>query len=171
VTGEGSDRRAAKRSGSAADDRLIVVELEHGRWRHGGWALVGLVLGGVVVWKLGMVAKGLGAILIAVGLYHLVRFGSTLRHPAGAIRVGDDGVRLPRGVCTGDELVLAQDQIRHAYFLRRAVPWTQTGPVLVVEIAADHGARALLYPRDWFASDADQRRVARALNRRLGRLP
>jgi hypothetical protein len=35
--------------------------------------------------------------------------------------------------------------------------------VLVVEL----GARALTYPRDWFASEADQRQVIHALRRHL----
>jgi hypothetical protein len=36
---------------------------------------------------------------------------------------------------------------------------------LVIETSDER----FVYPRDWFASDSDQRRVAHALGRRLGR--
>ena len=45
------------------------------------------------------------------------------------------------------------------YFLRRSVPWNRAAPVLVVEL----GERRSLFPRDWFASEADQRHVVHAL--------
>jgi hypothetical protein len=46
-----------------------------------------------------------------------------------------------------------------AYFLRRSVPWTKAAPVLIVEV----GERAYVYPRDWFRTEADQRRILDAL--------
>lgn len=58
--------------------------------------------------------------------------------------------------------VVAKPQdVTAAYFLRRSVPWNQAAPVLVVEL----GAKAMLFPRDWFASEADQRHVIHALLR------
>jgi hypothetical protein len=45
------------------------------------------------------------------------------------------------------------------YFLRRSVPWNRSAPVLVVEL----GKRAMAFPRDWFATEADQRRIVHAL--------
>jgi hypothetical protein len=167
LIGEGSERHSGRRSRGVTEDRNVTVEFEHGRWGHGGWALFGLVVGSLLLWHLGIVGKGLGAVLVGFGVYHGVAFARTLLHPAGEIRVTDTEVRLPRGLCRSGALAVAPEAIRHAYFLRRSVPWSKAGPVLVVETEG----QTHLFPRDWFASDADQRRVAHALNRRLDRLP
>jgi hypothetical protein len=103
---------------------------------------------------------------VLVGAFNLKSFAMTLVNGAGRIVVGDDQVVLPRGLCRGEPVTLALDAVRHAYFLRRAVPWTRAGPLLVVETVD----RVFTYPRDWFASDVDQQQVAATLNRRLGRL-
>jgi hypothetical protein len=42
------------------------------------------------------------------------------------------------------------------------VPWTRAAPVLVIE-SKD---RAFTYPRDWFITEADQRRIVRELHAR-----
>jgi hypothetical protein len=47
------------------------------------------------------------------------------------------------------------------YFLRRSVPWNRSAPVLVIEL----GPKAMAFPRDWFASEADQRHIIHALMR------
>lgn len=169
VTGEESERRGAARRArsTGADEHSVAVLFESGRLRHGGWAAAGLLVGAALVWKLGVVGKGVGVALIALGLLNLVRFVRSLRHPAGELRVSDAEVRLPRGLCAADPVVVSPEQVTAAFFLRRAVPWAKAGPILVIE--AD--GRSFAFPRDWFASDADQRRVARALNKRLGRLP
>jgi hypothetical protein len=46
-----------------------------------------------------------------------------------------------------------------SYFLRRSVPWNRASPELVVEL----GDKAMAIPRDWFATEADQRHVVHAL--------
>jgi hypothetical protein len=74
-------------------------------------------------------------------------------------------VRLPDGLCVKGARTVPWDGIRHVFFLRRSVPWARTGPILVIETED----RTFSYPRDWFASDSDQRRVAHAIFRRLGR--
>ena len=112
------------------------------------------------------IALGFGVLLLALGAVHAYRFVRTLLHEAGRIELRDDSVVLPDALCREGAHTVPYDQIRHAFFLRRAVSWSQTGPVLVVETSE----RAFMYPRDWFSSDSDQRRVALALNRRLGRL-
>ena len=61
----------------------MTVAFEHGRWRHAGWAAFGVIAGGFLVWKLGVVGKGVGAVLIAIGAYNAFRFVRTLLHPAG----------------------------------------------------------------------------------------
>ena len=53
------------------------------------------------------------------------------------------------------------------YFLRRSVPWNRSAPVLVVEL----GPKAMAFPRDWFASEADQRRIVHALLQVRGDVP
>ena len=54
---------------------------------------------------------------------------------------------------------VAPTDVTAVYFLRRSVPWNRSAPVLIVEL----GARAMAFPRDWFASEADQRHVIHAL--------
>jgi len=71
-------------------------------------------------------------------------------------------VELPRGLCKGEPAAFPLDKVQHAYLLRRAVPWTRAAPVLVIE--AD--GRAFSYPRDWFLTEADQRRIVRELHAR-----
>jgi hypothetical protein len=167
VTGEGSERRAARKSRGTADDRVVTVAFENGRWRRAGWAGFGLVLGVLLIWQLGVVGQVLGALLLALGGWNAFRFVQTLRHPAGEIAVTEQELRLPHGLCSGGHTVVDPATVEHAYFLRRAVPWAIAGPILVIEAAG----KTYSFPRDWFATDADQRRIAHALNRRLGRLP
>ncbi len=159
-----ADRAApARRGARAGSEGELRVTLEHGRWRHFGWIVAGLLGGGFLVWKLGTVGKGVGVVLLALAALHVYRFTRTLLRPAGTIDVRDEVVVLPQALCHKSAHELGYDKIRHAYFLRRAVPWTRTGPILVIET----DDRVFTYPRDWFASDSDQRRVALAINRRI----
>lgn len=158
-----SERRRGRK---ARDKGPIAIDLEHGRWRHFGWAAGSVVVGVLLVWKLGTVGKGVGVALFVLAAFNALRFVRTLLHEPGQIRVGDDGVQLPDGLCRGATSRYEVADIRHAFFLRRALPWTQAGPVLVVETPD----KVYAYPRDWFSSDSDQRRVQMAINRRLGRL-
>lgn len=163
---------AAARSGRSAGSRrgagesTFHVTLEHGRWRHLGWVVVGAIAGCLLLWKLGAVGKAIGVLLLGISALHVVRFVRTLLHPAGRIELGEDSILLPTGLCREGAHVVPYAHVRHAFFLRRAVPWSRTGPILVIETSE----RVFLYPRDWFSSDSDQRRVAMALNRRLGLL-
>ena len=162
-----ASRPARARAGQAArqeSESEFQVALEHGRWRHFGWLVVGGALGAFLLWKLGTVGKGLGVILILVGVVNLVRFARTLLRSAGSIAVTEEAVRLPEGLCRGRAHTIEYGAIRHAFFLRRAVPWTRTGPILVIET----DRRVFSYPRDWFTSDSDQRRIAHAIHRRIG---
>ena len=132
------------------------------RYRHLAWMGFGVITGALLIWKLGSVGQWLGVVLLAVGAVATYSFVRTLLFPAGTISVGDDGVELPRGLCRGAPVKLRLDEIEHAYLLRRAVPWTRAAPVLVIEA----GGRPYSYPRDWFVTEADQRRVVRELNAR-----
>jgi hypothetical protein len=87
-------------------------------------------------------------------------FARTVIFAPGTIIVDGSQVVLPRGLCRSKPATFARDRVEHVYLLRRAVPWTRAAPVLVIE--AD--GKAFSYPRDWFASEADQRRVIRALH-------
>jgi hypothetical protein len=155
--------RAGRRSGSAS---TFQVALEDGRMRHLTWVAIGVGGGCLLLWWLGAVGKAIGVFLLAVAALHVYRFVRTLLHPAGRIEVGDQSIVLPQGLCEPSAHTVPYDQIRHAFFLRRAVPWTRTGPLLVIETSD----QVFIYPRDWFSSDSDQRRIALELNRRLGRL-
>ncbi len=122
--------------------------------------MIGGIVGALFVNSLGTLGKGVGLVLIALGAWSLFQFIRTLLHPPGALVIDAETVELPRGVCRGTPSTVARSQVTSAYFLRRAVPWTQAAPVLVVEA----GGRAFLYPRDWFVSEADQRRVLDTLS-------
>lgn len=132
------------------------------RYRHLSWLGFGVVTGALLIWKLGTVGQWLGVGLIAIGLVAGYAFVRTLLFEAGTIRVSGGGVELPRGLCKGEPATFPLDQVRHAYMLRRAVPWTRAAPVLVIEA----GGKAFTYPRDWFATEADQRRIVRELHQR-----
>lgn len=136
----------------------VVVHLQHARGRHARWVLLGGVLGVLCILNLGTLGKGVGFGLVLVSVwsaYHLLR---TFLFSPGDIVLARDRVSLPRGLCQGAAVELPRSAVTTAYFLRRAVPWNRAAPVLVIE--AD--GRAFLYPRDWFASEADQRRVVEA---------
>lgn len=156
-------KRARRRAAAAGP---IDVRLEHARWRHFGWALGSAAVGVLLLWKLGTVGKWVGIGMCLFGVWSARSFVLTLLRAAGRIRVGESELELPRGLCRTDPLAIPVDKLRHAYFLRRKVPWMKTPPVLVVETTEG----VLLYPRDWFRTDSDQQRVALALNERLGRL-
>jgi hypothetical protein len=149
----------------AKPSEAVEVHLEHARWRHFGWMMFGLVAGVLLVWIFGIVAKVLGIVFLLIAAVAGYGFVRTLLHPPGRIVVGDGKVTLPAGLCRGVEHRYDLDQVRHAFFLRRAVPWTRASPVLVIEVAE----RAFSYPRDWFVSERNQRRVAEAINGHLGR--
>jgi hypothetical protein len=134
------------------------------RQRTVGWAVFGVIIGVLLVLKLGTVGVWGGYVLIAIGLFRGYQLVQSFRNPPGKIVVTAREVVLPRGVHMTKPLVVAPSEITAVYFLRRSVPWNRHAPVLVVE----HGERAFAFPRDWFASEADQRRLVHAL---LARCP
>jgi hypothetical protein len=165
VTGDAPDAVVAPAETSRSRASRTEIELEVARSRSTGWTIFGVLFGALLIWKLGTVGTWVGVALVATGLYHAFRLVQTLRYPAGTIIVTDREVSLPRGVCTPRPVVVAPKDVTAAYFLRRSVPWNHAAPVLVVEL----GDKAMLFPRDWFASEADQRHVIHALLRdRLG---
>ena len=137
----------------------VTVELEPSRQRQISWAIFGTIFGIILVLKLGTVAVWVGYVLIALGLYRAYQLARSFMFPPGTIEVAADKVSLPLGVHTPKRLVVKPGEVTAVYFLRRSVPWNHASPVLVVEL----GPRALLYPRDWFATEADQRRIVHAL--------
>lgn len=140
----------------------LEIDLEHMRYRHLSWMGMGLVVGSLLVWKLGTVGVWVGVVLMVVGAIATYSFVRTLMFPPGTIAIDDGGVQLPHGLCKGPPATFKLAEIAHAYLLRRAVPWTRAAPVLVIEA----GGRAFSYPRDWFLTEADQRRIVRDLNAR-----
>ena len=112
-----------------------------------------------MVLELGTVAVWVGWVLILIGLYRGWQVVQSYRHPPGTIEVSAKQVTLPRGLHIAKPLVVEPKEVTAVYFLRRSVPWNRHAPVLVVEL----GERALAYPRDWFASEAEQRHVVHAL--------
>lgn len=152
-----------KKAPRSAKPLPIQVVLEHGRSRHIGWIAFCGVLGVLFVLKLGSIGQVVGGLLLLAALMQGVSVIRTLMHKPGTFQVTESVISLPKGLCRGEHLELTESQLEHAFFLRRAVPWSKAGPILVIEAEG----KAYSYPRDWFASDSDQRRVAMALNHRL----
>jgi hypothetical protein len=159
-------QKASKPRKRAIPDGPIEVTLQHGRWRHFGWSVFSLVVGFFLVWKFGAVGKAIGLILLGLAALNALRFARTLLHAPGTFKIDKKSLSLPAGLCRGKAVEIADDELHHVFFLRKAVPWTRAGPVLIIEAKG----RVYSYPRDWFVSDSDQRRIALALNRRLGRI-
>lgn len=157
-TAAAGTKRKGKRKGRTAYG--FEIELVHARNSHLGWMIFGLVLGVLLLWKLAFVGKLIGVILLVVAGFAGRNFLLTVLNEPGTFRVEKDHIEMPQGLCRGRSLSFDYQQIKHAFFLRRAVPWTKAGPILVVE--ADD--QALTYPRDWFSSDADQQRLLELLN-------
>jgi hypothetical protein len=145
----------------------FAIELDGGRWRHLFWAVVGIGVGVVVAVHMGSIGYLIGGLVAVGGVNAAIAFAKTLMHPPGELRLGERELVLPLGLSTGKSATLEADELRNAYVLRRALPWNQSGPLLVLETRRG----VFEYPREWFAADGDQRRVAAALNRRLGHIP
>jgi hypothetical protein len=157
MTGSGKpDDEKPRPSGSR-----IEVDLEVSRGRSISWTILGLTIGGLLIWKLGTVGVWGGVVLVAMGVYHAWNLIQTFLYPPGTIIVSDREVSLPRGLCVPRPVQAKPQDVTAAYFLRRSVPWNHAAPVLVIEM----GPKAMAFPRDWFASEADQRRIIHALLR------
>jgi hypothetical protein len=142
-------------------DDAVEIELEMSRHRQVGWTIFGVIVGSLLIWKLGTVGVWVGIVLVLVGAYRAYQLVQTFMYPPGTIVVTDREVTLPRGLCLPRPLKVAAKDVTAVYFLRRSVPWNRSAPVLVVEL----GHKAMAFPRDWFASEADQRHVVHALLR------
>jgi hypothetical protein len=145
----------------------VHIELEASRRRPALWTVGGILGGAFLVSKFGTVGVWVGIVLMVVGAFRAWELVQSFLHPPGTISVTEDTVSLPRGLRMPKPLTLAPNEVTAAYFLRRSVPWNRAAPVLIIEI----GPRALAFPRDWFASEADQRRVIHALLRGLASEP
>ena len=139
----------------------VAIELEVSRQRVITWTIVGIILGSLLLWKLGTVGQWIGVVLLVVGVYRGYQLLQTFLHKPGTIIVSEREITLPRGLCMPRPLKLQPSEITAVYFLRRSVMWNKAAPVLVVEV----GEKAIAFPRYWFASEADQRHVVHALLR------
>jgi hypothetical protein len=160
---DAADRARSERAGSRPA-RPTQIELEVSRQRSAGWTIFGLIVGALLIHGLGTVGVWVGIALVAAGAFHAWQLIQTVLHPPGTIVVSEAEVVLPRGVCMPRPVVVAPRDITAIYFLRRSVPWNRAAPVLIIEI----GERAMAFPRDWFASEADQRHVIHAVLRAKG---
>lgn len=158
-----ADRLRDGRSGSKPA-RPTKIELEVSLQRSISWTLFGLIVGALLIHGLGTVGVWVGIALVATGAYHAWQLVQTRLHPPGTIVVSEAEVILPRGPYMPRPVVVAPRDITAIYFLRRSVPWNHAAPVLIIEL----GERAMAFPRDWFASEADQRHVIHAVLRAKG---
>lgn len=139
----------------------LAIELEVSRNRFLGWTIFGLIFGALLVWKLGTVGVWVGIVLMVLGAVRGWQLLQTFLHPPGTIEVTEQQVTLPRGLCVPRPIKVHPREVTAVYFLRRSVPWNRSAPVLIVEL----GPKAMAFPRDWFASEADQRHIVHALLR------
>ncbi|HEY4179885.1 MAG TPA: hypothetical protein VGM90_23750 [Kofleriaceae bacterium] len=139
----------------------LRIELEVSRQRSVGWTVFSVLFGLLLVWKLGTVGVWVGILMVVLGIFRAFELFQTYRHAPGTFEVTDSKVVVPRGLCIGKPVVCTPADVTAVYFLRRSVPWNRSAPVLVVEI----GKAAFAFPRDWFASEADQRHIVHALLR------
>jgi len=146
-----------------ATSETVKIELEVSKQRWIGWTLGGIVGGILLVLKLGTVGVWGGYVLIAIGLWRAYQLAMSFIHPPGTFIVGPDKVTLPRGAHRPRPIVVEPSAIKAIYFLRRSVPWNRSSPVLIIEV----GDTAHVYPRDWFASEADQRHLVGAIRTHL----
>jgi hypothetical protein len=160
-----SDHEAPRAAGKSAG--RLEVELEMSRQRAIVWTIFGLGFGALLIWKLGTVGVWVGIVLMVLGALRAWQLVQTFLYPPGTIVVGDKEVILPRGLCLPRPIKVEPKDVTAVYFLRRSVPWNRSAPVLVVEL----GSKAMAFPRDWFASEADQRHIVHALMRGRGEAP
>lgn len=139
--------------------REVSIELDMPRQRIAAWAVLGTIGGVILILEMGTVAVWAGFVLVAIGLFRAYQLAQTFLRPPGTIVVNDKEVVLPRGVHATNPIKVPPKDVTAVYFLRRSVPWNRSAPVLIVEL----GEKAMVYPRDWFASEADQRHVVHAL--------
>src|SRR6185436_10070350 len=59
----------------------LAIELEVSRQRSAGWTIFGLVLGALLIWKLGTVGVWAGVALVLAGVYHAWSLLQTFRYP------------------------------------------------------------------------------------------
>jgi hypothetical protein len=161
AAGTAKARRGQPSGAPGASSGRLAIELEVSRNRYAGWTVFGLVFGALLIWKLGTVGQWVGVVLMVLGALRAWQLLQTFLHAPGTIIVDGDEVVLPRGLCMPRPVKVPAKDVTAVYFLRRSVPWNRSAPVLVVEL----GPRAMAFPRDWFASEADQRHVVHALLR------
>ena len=168
ATGEGSRGRngaAGRGDGRPSPEGPLDVELHHARWARFAGAAIACVVAPVAYSQLGGVGVVIGVAAVISALRQGLEFVATLRHPAGTIKVRRGQIVLPQGLCAGDPVALPVADVRHVLLLRRAVPYSAGGALLVVETAQG----IFEYPRAWFASDDDPVRVAAMLRHLTGR--
>jgi hypothetical protein len=164
ATGGDSKGPFRKEDPERAPIETVEIDLEVSRQRWIAWTIGGTVGGALLIWKLGTVGVWAGYVLIALGLFRCFQLVMSLVHKPGTFIITPKTVTLPRGAHRPNPLVLEPSAVTAVYFLRRSVPWNRSAPVLIVEL----GDKAMVYPRDWFASEADQRNISNAL---LSHLP
>ncbi len=118
-----------------------------------------IVFGTLLLVKFSTVAQVVGVVLLVAGAITAALGALAAVFPPGRIVLDDETVTLPRRVSRRKHLTYPRTAIRAAYFLRSSTPWLRASPVLVIEA----GDQAHLLPRDWFATEADQRRILDAL--------
>src|SRR5437868_1539865 len=127
VLGLGGKKKADKEPEEKFEPKSgpIAIELELSRQRAATMTAFGLVVGSLLIWKLGTVGVWVGVVLLVIGAFRAWELVQTFLHPPGTIEVTDAQVVLPRGLCMSRPVKVAPADITAVYVLRRSVPWNQ----------------------------------------------
>src|SRR4051812_22278295 len=130
--GSENDGSGADKDAPTAPSGPVEIELEGTRQRTLTATAFYIVIGALLLWKLGTVGVWVGVVLLVIGAFRAWELAQTFMHPPGTIVVTDSKVSLPRGLYLGKPVEVAPTAVGAVYFLRRSVPWNRSAPVLVV---------------------------------------
>ena len=139
------------------------INLRDNKKGHSLWFIGSVALGFFLILKFNTVAQYLGAEFLAIAAYHLYRLIRSFLHKPGRLFLEDASLTLSNGLSHPKESTFSWDTVKHAFLLKRALPWTASGPVLVIETCD----KSFLFPHEWFASDNDAKRILVAVHKKL----
>ena len=107
-------------------DETVEIELTHARWKNFTWGVFGIGLGVFLAVNMGSIAWLLAAIVWASSYPNVKAFVQTFLSPPGKIVIAGNDMILPVGLCAGDPMSVPVGDLKHAYLLRRAIPYLRS---------------------------------------------
>src|SRR5262245_11384187 len=125
-TGDAAEAKRRESEPPRALSTTVEIDLEVSRNRSYSWTVFGILVGILLVLRLGTVGQWVGVVLIAMGAWHAWQLVQSFLYPPGTIVVNDGQVSLPRGLCLPKPIVVKPSEVTAVYFLRRSVPWNRS---------------------------------------------